>query len=70
MEMRHLLRDRRAVVASLLLPLLLLPLVLWSARLAEQAGQERSVAEPLQVAFMGPAAEAVRDLLPVEPSGW
>ena len=63
-EMRHVLRDRRALVAALLLPLLLLPLVLWGARLAAQIQAAQQAAEPSKVGLVGAAADAVQDLLP------
>lgn len=71
-EMRHLLRDRRALVAALVLPLLIFPLMLWSARFAERARSERAEEAPLQVAFTGAAAANVVELLPTPSSleGW
>lgn len=62
-EMRHVLRDRRALVAALLLPLLLVPLVLWGARLASQIQSAQQAADPSEVRLVGPAADAVRELL-------
>lgn len=62
-EMRHVLRDRRALLAALLLPLLLLPLVLWGARLATELQAAQQAADPSLVRLVGPAAESVRELL-------
>lgn len=63
-EVRHLLRDRRAIFAALLLPLLVLPLLLVIARLAEVARSERVEEEPLRIVVSGAAAQQVRELLP------
>lgn len=60
LEMRHLLRDRRALVAAFLLPLLALPVVLWTARLLERAGRQQVAEEALRVSFDGAAAQWVR----------
>ena len=63
LEMRHLLRDRRALVAAFLLPLLALPVILWTSRFLEAAGQQQTAEVPLKVVFQGVAAPWVQQEL-------
>ncbi len=66
LEMRHLLRDRRALVAAFLVPVLALPVVLWTARILESAGREQVSEEALRINFDGAAALWVEQELLLE----
>ena len=61
-ELRMLLRDRRTIFASLILPLIFLPLVFWLSSLAETGREERIEQQTFQYAIVGSEADAVRGL--------
>lgn len=62
-EMRHLLRDRRTVVMSIVLPLLVMPIMLFGSRWVEQRRQAKLQRSVFQVAVAGSQGEVVRQLL-------
>ncbi|MDA8018401.1 MAG: ABC transporter permease subunit [Thermoanaerobaculia bacterium] len=62
-ELRMLLRDRRTIIASVILPLLFLPLVFWLSSFAEKKREERIETQTFQYAVVGSEAATVRNLL-------
>lgn len=62
-ELRMLLRDRRTILASVVLPLLFLPLVFWISSVVEKKREERIETRIFGYAVDGPRAELARELL-------
>lgn len=62
-ELRMLLRDRRTIIASVILPVLFLPLIFWLSTFAEKKREERIETQTFQYAVVGPEADTVRDLM-------
>lgn len=62
-ELRMLLRDRRTIFASLILPLIFLPVFFWLSNLADSKREQRIEAQTFSYAVVGSQAEAVRQLL-------
>ncbi len=62
-ELRHLLRDRRTIVMSVVLPLLVMPMMLFGSRWVEQRRQARLARAVFDVAVEGSEAAAVRAVL-------
>jgi sodium transport system permease protein len=62
-ELRLLARDRRAMVFSVLLPLLVMPLFLFSNRLVEEQRQERLAETAFHYSVLGERAALARELI-------
>lgn len=62
-EMRLVLRDRRALALAILLPLVLVPLVLWTGVRGQEARQERLDTAVYRVAVQGPLDRWIVELL-------
>lgn len=62
-ELRMLVRDRRTIVLSVLLPLVVTPLMLFGSRWSEQRRESRLAETEMKYAVTGPRADAVRPLL-------
>lgn len=62
-ELRMVVRDRRTLVASVLLPVLVLPLVFWISGRGERQREARLEAETLYYALEGPRADWLRSAL-------
>lgn len=61
-ELRMLFRDRRTIIASVVLPIIFLPLVFWLSSFAEKKREKRIEAQTFQYAVVGSEADAVRAL--------
>jgi sodium transport system permease protein len=68
LEIRSLLRDRRTVFMSVILPILLLPVILLGMTWMEDRQTERDEARTFRVAIVGPEADLARALLGADPS--
>ncbi len=62
-ELRLLMRDRRALVFSVVLPLLLMPLYLYSNRLVEESREKRRAETVFRYAVVGERAALLRRLI-------
>ena len=62
-EMRMLLRDRRTVVLSLLLPLLILPIILFGLKFMSEWRREQLDTTEYRYAVVGDYADPVRALV-------
>lgn len=62
-ELRHLLRDRRTIVMSIVLPLLVMPIMLFGSRWMEQRRQAKLDETVFGIAVAGSHPDAVRDAL-------
>ncbi|MGE3276863.1 MAG: ABC transporter permease subunit [Vicinamibacterales bacterium] len=62
-ELRTLLRDRRTVVMSIVLPLLVMPVMLFASRAAEERRERELAAREYHYAVEGPRAAQARDIL-------
>ncbi|MFZ5786384.1 MAG: ABC transporter permease subunit [Acidobacteriota bacterium] len=62
-ELRMLVRDRRTIVLSVLLPLVVMPLMLFGSRWSEQRRERRLAETEMSYAVTGPHADAVRRVL-------
>ena len=61
-ELRMLLRDHRTIIASVVLPLVFLPLVFWITNMVEKKREKKLETQTFQYAVVGSEASAVRDL--------
>ena len=69
-ELRMLLRDRRTVVVSIVLPILVMPLMLFSTTFADRAREKRQESKVYNYAIVGPEADLARQLIAsYEPDG-
>lgn len=59
-ELRMLLRDRRTIFASLVLPVLMLPLLLFMGQITDRGREERLAEATFNYAVLGDAADQVR----------
>lgn len=62
-ELRQLLRDRRTLFMSIVLPLLVMPIMLFGSRKVEQVRERKLEETPFTVAVTGSQAEAAQGLL-------
>lgn len=62
-ELKMLLRDRRTLFFSIILPLILLPVLIFIVRFAEEGAQERREERTYRYAVAGPQAELARALI-------
>ncbi|MEM7356715.1 MAG: CPBP family glutamic-type intramembrane protease, partial [Acidobacteriota bacterium] len=62
-ELRTLLRDRRTIFASIVLPILVMPLLLFSSGTVERAREQRQEARVYYYAVNGPEQALVRQLI-------
>lgn len=67
-ELRMLLRDRRALFASVVLPVVVLPFFLFASSIAERGREERQAEATYRYAVTGPAAEAAVELIDGAPA--
>ena len=67
-ELRMLLRDRRTLFLSVILPLIFLPLVFWISSMVEKKRTERVEKETFEYAIVGERADLVRELLSAAPA--
>ncbi|MEO1088411.1 MAG: ABC transporter permease subunit, partial [Acidobacteriota bacterium] len=66
-EVRLLVRDKRTLVASVLLPTLLMPLFFFASSLGERQRQDRIAEQSFRYILSGPRAEEARQLLTLAP---
>jgi sodium transport system permease protein len=62
-ELRMILRDKRSVMASIVLPILLMPLMLFSSSLMQQKRESELRSTTYRYVLGGPEATAVRELI-------
>lgn len=62
-ELRMLLRDRRTILVSIVLPILVMPLLLFSSSFTERAREQRQEEQVYEYAVRGPEAELARRLI-------
>src|SRR5678816_3937487 len=62
-ELRMVLRDKRSVITTIILPLLLMPLMLFSSTWTSKKREEKLRTTTYECAFAGSRAEAVRVLM-------
>ncbi len=62
-ELRMLLRDRRTILISVVLPVLLMPLFFYASFLAERGREKRQEAETYRYAVTGPESALARELI-------
>ncbi len=62
-ELRMLLRDRRTILVSIVLPILVMPLLLFSSSFTERAREARQEAKVFNYAVVGSEADLARDLI-------
>ncbi|MEM8997967.1 MAG: ABC transporter permease subunit, partial [Acidobacteriota bacterium] len=66
-EVRMLVRDKRTLVASVLLPTLLMPLFFFASSFGERQRQERIAEQSFRYLLFGPKAAEARRLLALDP---
>lgn len=62
-ELRMLLRDRRTVALSIVLPLVIMPLMLFAGSWVNRARERKLAEAPARIVIAGARADAVRDLV-------
>ncbi len=62
-ELKMLLRDRRTILVSIVLPILVMPLLLFSSSMTERSREERQEAKVFRYAVVGAEAELARQVI-------